>query len=339
MGLLDGRVVIVTGGGRGLGRAHCLELARQGAVVVVNDLGVSLHGEAERGSPAEAGSSAEAGSRAEALSPAGAGSSAGAGSRAGAGSSAGAPSPAEAVVAEIEKLGGVAMADGTSVTDWDGMGALVTRTVDAFGDLHAVVNNAGFIRDRMLVSMTEEDFDSVVAVHLKGTAALTKHACAYWRERAKAGAKVSGRVVMTTSGAGLFGNPGQANYGAAKGAIATLAGIVALETQRYGVTANAISPIAATRMLASIGRAGSDSGDWDPLDPANASPVVAWLCSEESGWLSGAVLRVDGNTVRRVRGWTVEGGYASTSGEALSVEELGLGIRKLYGAAPIGLGG
>jgi NAD(P)-dependent dehydrogenase (short-subunit alcohol dehydrogenase family) len=299
MGLLDGRVMIVTGGGRGLGRAHCLELARQGATLVVNDLGVGLHGEAEEG----------------------------------------VQSPAESVVGEIEALGGTATVDRTSVTDWDGMGALVARTVERFGDLHAVVNNAGFIRDRMLVSMTEDDFDAVVAVHLKGTTALTKHACAYWRDRAKAGEKVSGRVVMTTSGAGLFGNAGQANYGAAKGAIATLAGIVALEMQRYGVTANAISPIAATRMLATIGRTGAGGEAWDPLDPANASPVVAWLCSEEAGWLSGAVLRVDGNTVRRVRGWTVEGSYSSATGEVLTTEELGLGIRKLYGAAPIGLGG
>jgi NAD(P)-dependent dehydrogenase (short-subunit alcohol dehydrogenase family) len=297
--LLDGRVVIVTGGGRGLGRAHCLELARQGASVVVNDLGVGLKGEAEEhGDP-----------------------------------------PANQVVAEIEAMGGKAIADDTSVADWDGMGALVARAVEQFGELHAVVNNAGFIRDRMLVSMTEDDFDSVIEVHLKGSVALNKHACLHWRERAKAGERVSGRVVLTTSGAGLFGNVGQANYGSAKGALATLAGIVALEMDRYGVTANAISPIAATRMLASIGRAGDEAAGWDPLDPANASPVVAWLCSEESGWLSGAVLRIDGNTVRRVKGWTVDDGYTAKAGEALDVGELGLGIRKLYGVAPVGLGG
>jgi NAD(P)-dependent dehydrogenase (short-subunit alcohol dehydrogenase family) len=293
VGVLEGRVVIVTGGGRGLGRAHCLELARQGAKVVVNDLGVGLHGEAE-GSPR---------------------------------------SPAEAVVDEIEALGGTAIPDGTSVTDWDGMEALVQEAVDHFGDLHAVVNNAGFIRDRLLVSMTEADFDDVIAVHLKGTAALTKHACAYWRQRAKAGRPVSGRVVMTTSGTGLFGNAGQANYGAAKAGIANLAGIVALEMERYGVTANAVSPVAATRMLATIGRETSVDG-WDELDPANASPVVAWLCSEGSGWLSGQVLRVDGNTVRRVRSWAVEGGYRSRSGETLTAEELHRGVRWLFGVAP-----
>jgi NAD(P)-dependent dehydrogenase (short-subunit alcohol dehydrogenase family) len=276
-----------------------LELARQGASVIVNDLGVGLHGEIDQESQ----------------------------------------SPAEEVVSEIEAAGGTALADGTSVTDWDGMALLVDHAVKQFGDLHAVVNNAGFIRDRMLVAMTEDEFDSVIAVHLKGTVALTKHACAYWRDQAKAGRKVSGRVVMTTSGAGLFGNVGQVNYGSAKGAIATLAGIVALEMQRYGVTANAISPIAATRMLATIGQSGDDSAGWDPLDPGNSSPVVAWLCSEEAGWLSGSVLRIDGNTIRRVRGWTVEGGYRSASGEVLTTKEVGLGIRKLFGAAPFGLAG
>ena len=297
MGLLDGRVVIVTGGGRGLGRAHCHELARQGATVVVNDLGVGIRGE----------KSDE-------------------------------PSPAEEVVAEIEKMGGTALADGTSVTSWEGMEKLVASTVERFGDLHGVVNNAGFLRDRMLTSMSEDDFDSVIAVHLKGTFALTKHACTYWRDRGKAGAPVSGRVVCTTSGAGLFGNVGQANYASAKSAIATLAQIVAMEMDKYGVTANVLSPIAATRLLATVGRVADESAGWDPLDPANASPLVAWLCSEESGWLTGAVLRVDGNTVQKVKGWTVDGGYQSKSKEWLSVDELNLGLRRLYGVAPRGLG-
>jgi NAD(P)-dependent dehydrogenase (short-subunit alcohol dehydrogenase family) len=299
MGTLDGRVVIVTGGGRGLGRAHCHELARQGATVVVNDLGVGVQG--------EAGGDEEP--------------------------------PAEVVVREIEKNGGAAVADGTSVTDWEGMAALVARTVEQFGQLHAVVNNAGFLRDRILTAMSEDDFDAVIQVHLKGTFALTRHACAYWREQGKAGNRIGGRVVATTSGAGLFGNVGQANYGSAKSAIAMLTRIVALEMHRYGVTANAISPIAATRMLASVGRTADPEAAWDPLDPFNASPVVAWLCTEESGWLSGAVLRVDGNTVQRVEGWSVAGGYRAASGEALTVDELGLGLRKLFGTAPTGLGG
>jgi NAD(P)-dependent dehydrogenase (short-subunit alcohol dehydrogenase family) len=296
---LDERVVIVTGGGRGLGRAHCLELARQGAIVVVNDLGVGLRGEAEEN----------------------------------------AQPPADLVVAEIRAMGGTAIADGTSVTDWAGMRALVERTVGEFGDLHAVVNNAGFLRDRMITAMSEDDFDSVVAVHLKGSFALTKHACAYWRDRAKAGHKVSGRIVATTSGSGLFGNVGQANYGAAKSAIATMTLIAALEMERYGVTANCLSPIAATRMLATIGRTSDDTVGWDKLDPANASPVVAWLCSEGSGWLSGQVLRVDGNAVNRVQGWTIAETYQSRSGKALTVEELSLGLRGMLGAAPRGLGG
>jgi NAD(P)-dependent dehydrogenase (short-subunit alcohol dehydrogenase family) len=265
--------------------------------VVVNDLGVSLHGEKED------------------------------------------CNPVEEVIAEIGRTGGRAIADATSVTDWAGMAALVEHTVREFGDLHAVVNNAGFIRDRMLTSMSEDEFDSVIQVHLKGAVCLTKHACAHWRERAKSGEQVTGRVVFTTSGAGLFGNAGQSNYSAAKGGIASLAMTVALEMERYGVTANAISPIAGTRMLASIGRSVDASVDWDPLDPANASPVVAWLCSEQSGWLTGSVLRIEGNTLYRVRGWTVDTGYSAKSGKALKAPEIGAAVRRLYGVAPVGLGG
>lgn len=295
MGLLDGRVVIVTGAGRGLGREHALELARNGATVVVNDLNVSLTGSAEAS-----------------------------------------PSPADEVVAEIEAMGGTAVANGASVTDWAAMEALVRDTVERFGDLHAVVNNAGFLRDRMLTSMSEDDFDAVINVHLKGTFTVIRHACGYWREQGKAGRPVSGRIVNTTSGAGLWGNPGQANYGSAKAAIAMLTTITAIEMQRYGVTANAISPIAATRMLGSIGMGASSEG-WDRLDPANASPVVAWLCSEQSGWLSGQILRIDGHKLVKVGGYTIDGEYPSKSGERLTVEELEVGIRKLYGAFPPGL--
>jgi NAD(P)-dependent dehydrogenase (short-subunit alcohol dehydrogenase family) len=295
MGILDGRVVIVTGAGRGLGREHALELARHGATIVVNDLNVTLTGAAEES-----------------------------------------PSPADEVVAEIEALGGAAVANGASVSDWNAMEALVHDTVERFGDLHAVVNNAGFLRDRMLTSMSEDDFDAVIGVHLKGTFTVTRHACSYWREQAKAGRPVSGRIVTTTSGAGLWGNVGQANYASAKAAIAMFTTITALEVQRFGVTANCISPIAATRMLGSIGiEAGSDG--WDPRDPANASPVVAWLCSERSGWLTGQILRIDGNTLMRVGGYAIDGEYASQSGERLTVEELDLGVAKLYGTFPQGL--
>jgi len=294
--VLDGRVVIVTGAGRGLGREHALELARQGATVVVNDFNVSLRGDREDDGP----------------------------------------SPADDIVAAITAMGGTAVANGASVSDWEAMKALVDDTAERFGELHAVVNNAGFLRDRMLTSMTEDDFASVIDVHLKGTFTVTRHACGYWRERAKAGAAVSGRIVNTTSGAGLWGNVGQVNYSSAKAAIAMLTTVTAMEMERYGVTANCISPIAATRMLASIGRDAEGEG-WNRLDPANASPVVAWLCSEEAGWLTGQVLRVDGNTLMRVGGYTIDASYQSKSGEALTVEELSIGVRKLYGAFPPGL--
>lgn len=296
MGLLDGRIVIVTGAGRGLGRDHALALAREGATVVVNDLGVSLRGDAEEG----------------------------------------VVSPAAEVVAEIEAMGGTAITSGASVADWSAMQALIAETVERFGGLHAVVNNAGFLRDRMLTSMSEEEFDGVINVHLKGTFTVTRHACSYWREQSKAGKPVSGRIVNTTSGAGLWGNVGQANYAPAKAAIASLTTVTAMEMERYGVTANCISPIAATRMLSSIGMSGSGEG-WDRLDPANASPVVAWLCSEESGWLTGQILRIDGDTLMRIGGYTIDGSYAARGGEALTVAELRTGMRKLFGTFPQGL--
>jgi NAD(P)-dependent dehydrogenase (short-subunit alcohol dehydrogenase family) len=299
VGLLDERVVIVTGAGRGLGRAHALELAHRGAIVVVNDLGVALDGELD----------SEA-------------------------------SPAESVVAEIEAAGGTAMADGTSVTDWTAIEALVARVVERFGRLDAVVNNAGFLRDRMLTSMSEADFDAVLEVHVKGTFVLTRHACSHWRAVAKAGEAVSGRIVNTTSGAGLWGTVGQANYAAAKSAIAGMTTVIALEMERYGVTANAISPIAATRMTRSAGMVDDDDdATWDPLDPANASPVVAWLVSEEAGWLSGAVLRIDGNVVSRVDGHHVSSSFRPPTDGPVAADELGPVLRRLYGLLPTGLFG
>jgi NAD(P)-dependent dehydrogenase (short-subunit alcohol dehydrogenase family) len=297
MGMLDGRVVIVTGAGRGLGRSHALELASHGATVVVNDAGVDLRGEA-----------------------------------AGDG-------PARDVVSEIEAAGGRAMPDTTSVTDFQGVRMLVERTVDAFGRLDGVVNNAGIVRDKMLTGMTEDDFDLVVAVHLKGTFNLTRHVGEHWRSVAKAGGDVTGRIVNTTSGTGLFGNVGQANYGAAKAAIANLTVISALEMERYGATANAISPLARTRMTESLPSMQAGSGGWDRYSPANSSPVVAWLTSAESGWLSGAVLRIDGNTVQRVQSWQVDGraSYRSRTGERLAADELDKGMRMAFGLLPGGL--
>ena len=298
MGILDGRVIIVTGGGRGLGRQHCLELARHGAIVMVNDLGVGLHGEGEG------------------------------------------ISPAEEVVAEIAAAGGTADADGASVTDFDAVGGLVERTVASFGRLDAVVNNAGIVRDRMITGMTEDDFDLVIAVHLKGTWNLTRHACGHWRDRAKANEPVSGRIVNTTSGAGLFGNVGQSNYGPAKAAIASLTMITAMEMERYGVTANAISPLARTRMTEGLASMQVDpASGWDRFDPINTSPVVAYLCSEPAAWLSGAVLRISGDTVQRLRPWDIDADrtYRGTPCEPVDATQLDHGLRVAFGALPSGL--
>jgi NAD(P)-dependent dehydrogenase (short-subunit alcohol dehydrogenase family) len=295
MTMLDGKVAIVTGGGRGLGRAHCLALADAGATVVVNDLGAGLHGE-------DTGDSA-----------------------------------AEQVAREIVARGGKAVADQGSVADWSATAALVDRTAGEFGKLDIVVNNAGIIRDRMLFSMSEEEFDSVVSVHLKGTFALTRHACAYWRDAAKRGEAVAGRIINTTSGTGLFGTVGQANYGAAKAGIVSLTTIAAMEMRRFGVTVNAISPIAATRMTAAtdIGK-GEVTGGFDARDPANASPVVVYLASDAAAWLTGQVFRIDGHRVQRLRGWAVDGEYASPTGTAATADELVDGLAGVYGARPSG---
>jgi NAD(P)-dependent dehydrogenase (short-subunit alcohol dehydrogenase family) len=303
--LLDGKVAIVTGGGRGLGRAHCLALAAHGAAVVVNDPGAGLHGE----------STGE--------------------------------TPAESVAAEITAAGGRAVADHSSVTDWAATEKLVARAATEFGRLDVVVNNAGILRDRMLFSMTEDDFDAVIAVHLKGTFAMTRHACAYWREEAKGGADSrsrGGRIVNTTSGTGLFGTVGQANYGAAKAGIVSLTTITALEMARYGVTANAISPIAHTRMTAGIAGVAvrnpvpdaSGPDGFDPQDPANASGLVVYLASDASSWLTGQVFRVHGHRVQRLRGWRAIVEYPSKSGGAVEPEELIAAMPEMYGTAPAG---
>ena len=295
MTTLDGRVAIVTGGGRGLGRAHCLALAAAGAAVVVNDLGAGLHGEQT------------------------------------------AESPADEVVTEILEAGGRAVANHCSVSDWTAAEALVAQAVDEFGRLDIVVNNAGIVRDRMLFSMTEADFDSVIAVHLKGTFAVTRHACAYWRAAAKRGEPVAGRIVNTTSGTGLFGNAGQANYGAAKAGIANLTVVTALEMRKYGVTANAISPLAATRMTADLPMASTAAvGGFDPRDPANASGVVVYLASAAAGWLTGQIIRVDGATVNRLRGWTVVDSSRGEPDAAVTAAELAEALPQLYGVAPTG---
>lgn len=275
MGRLDGRVIVVTGAGRGVGREHALLMAAEGASVVVNDLG----GEQD-------GSGGEIG-------------------------------PAQEVVNEIEAMGGKAVANGNSVADWDGSKAIIDTALETFGDLHGVVNNAGILRDRMLVSMSEEEFDMVVQVHLKGTWLMMKHASTYWREQTKAGRDIKGAIVNTSSTSGLHSNIGQGNYGPAKSAIATLSIIGARELGRYGVRVNAIAPSARTRMtLATPGLgervAAPEDGSFDKWDPAHISPLVAWLCTEECP-ATAQVYWVGGNQIARYLEWT-RADIASTDG-------------------------
>ena len=262
MGLLDGKVAIVTGAGHGVGRGEALELAAQGAKVVVNDLGGSVAGE-------------------------------GADKR-----------PAEEVAEVIRSRGGEAAANYDDVADWNGAKNLVSQAIEAFGGLDIVVNNAGILRDKMIVSMTEEDFDAVLRVHLKGTFATTHHASAYWREQSKAGNQPRAAIVNTVSSAGLQGNVGQANYGAAKAGIAALTVITSLEMSRYGVRANAIAPGGFTRMVGihmkdievkEPDEYGPD--EFVPLNPGNSAPMVAWLASDQAMHVTGQVFRAVGNSI------------------------------------------
>ena len=268
MGALDGRVAIITGAGRGIGREHALLFASEGAKVVVNDLGGAVDG------------------------------------------TGGDRSPAEQLVDEIKALGGEAVANGDDITDWEGGKRLVDAAVEAFGDLHVLVNNAGILRDKMLVNMSEAEWDSVIHVHLKGHFVPTRHAAAYWREKTKAGEEVKASVVNTSSTSGLLGNPGQANYGAAKAGIASFTVITAQELARYGVRVNAIAPAARTRMteqtpgLTDIVQAPKDPGTFDTWDPANVSPLVGYLATADCP-LTGQVLFVQGGTVRLFRNWTM----------------------------------
>ena len=260
VGTCTGRVVVITGAGNGIGRAHALAFAAQGAKVVVNDLG---------------------------------------GARDGGGASAG---PAQAVADEIAAAGGEAVANTDDISSWAGAERLIEAAVEAFGGLDVVVNNAGILRDRMIVTMTEPDWDSVIGVHLKGTFAVLHHAAAYWRQRAKEGHANDARVINTTSPSGLFGNPGQGNYGAAKAGVASLTVIAARELDRYGVTVNAIAPTALTRMTEDIEmmRAAAASAD---LSPEAISPLVVWLGSAESRAVTGRVFGVWGNAITVLEGW------------------------------------
>jgi NAD(P)-dependent dehydrogenase (short-subunit alcohol dehydrogenase family) len=261
MGRLDGKVAIVTGAGRGLGREHALALARAGGRVVVNDLGASLGGEGFD------------------------------------------LTPAQEVAAEIESLGSQAVANGENVADFAGALRLVEHAIEAFGQLDILVNNAGILRDRMLVNMEEAEWDAVMAVHLKGHFGPTRHAAAHWRDRAKAGEQLHARVINTSSPSGVFGNVGQANYGAAKAGIAAFTVIAAQELGRYGVTVNCIAPNARTRMTESAFELPSESDGFDPLDPANNSPLVVALCSDEAQGITGQVFHVFGGAVNMLQPW------------------------------------
>ncbi|MDE0496786.1 MAG: SDR family oxidoreductase [Acidimicrobiaceae bacterium] len=267
MGALDGRVVLITGAGRGIGREHALLMASEGAKIVVNDLGGSADGTgADQG-------------------------------------------PAQEVVSEIEAMGGEAVANGDSVTDWEGAQRMVNEAVEAFGDLHVLVNNAGILRDRVVVNMTEPEWDAVVEVHMKGHFCPTRWAAAYWREQSKAGKEVSGSIINTASGA-MLGNLGQFNYSGAKAGIAAMTLVAAGELARYGVRVNCLAPVARTRLtlqtpgLGDVVKAPDDPAQFDVYDPANVSPLVAYLSTAECPF-TGGVFHVGANEVGLYQGWSL----------------------------------
>jgi len=283
VGVLDGKVAIVTGAGQGLGRAHAITLAREGAAVLVNDVDV-----------ARAGS----------------------------------------VAAEIVAGGGQAAVNTGSVAQWDATKGVVDQAVETFGDLHIVVNNAGFLRDKMSFSMDEEEFDSVVAVHLKGHFCMCRHAGVWWRDQAKSGATSPRRIVNTTSEAGLFGSAGQANYAPAKAGIVSLTWVFARELGRYGVTANVIAPRARTQMTAGQSFiAAPTDGSFDRYDPFHVSQAVAWLASDGTSHITGQVFVVIGGDVHRLAPFQVAASIHSDDG--WTVETLTAAQRQLVGDEPV----
>jgi NAD(P)-dependent dehydrogenase (short-subunit alcohol dehydrogenase family) len=293
---LDGKVALVTGAGRGIGREHALALARAGAKVVVNDLGGSLAGEGQDATPAQS------------------------------------------VVNEIVAAGGQAVANYDDVSDFGAAESMVRRAIDRYERLDILVNNAGILRDRMLVNMTEDEWDAVIAVHLKGHFGPTRHAAAYWRELAKGGETLHARVINTSSPSGVFGNVGQANYGAAKAAIAGFTVIAAQELRRYGVTVNCIAPNARTRMTEeTFGDLPAPEDGFDPLDPANMSPLVVALSADEAQDVTGQCFFVWGGSVNVLRPW--DAGELFASEGRWDADELLARLKERFpdGAAPEGM--
>jgi len=260
-GMCEGRVCIITGAGRGIGREYALMLAEQGAKVVVNDLG-----------GARDGTSADTG-------------------------------PAQEVVDEIKGMGGEAIANTDDVSDFEAAGRMVQSAVDSFGGLDVVVNNAGILRDRMLTNMTEAEWDAVIKVHLKGTFAPAHHAAAYWRERSKAGETNDARIINTSSVSGIYGNPGQTNYGAAKMGIAGFTIIASLELGRYGVTVNAIAPAALTRLTEDLGMGQASDEMKEAMSPRWVAPIVTWLASTQSAGVTGRVFEASGGVLAVAESW------------------------------------
>jgi NAD(P)-dependent dehydrogenase (short-subunit alcohol dehydrogenase family) len=291
-GICKGRVVIVTGAGRGIGREHALAYAREGAQVVVNDLGVARDGTGgDRG-------------------------------------------PAQQVVDDISAAGGHAIANTDDIADWNGAARLVQTAIETFGGLDVVVNNAGFVRDRMLFTTGEEEWDAVIRVHLKGHFATARHASDYWRAQSKAGNTVVAAIINTSSGAGLMGSVGQGAYSAAKAGIAALTLVEAAELGRYGVTANAIAPAARTRMTEEVfaDRMQAPNEGFDVNDPANISPLVVWLGSTDARDVTGRVFEVEGGMLSIADGW--QHGPQIDKGARWEPSEVGNAVRNLLAQAP-----
>jgi len=284
MGSLDGRVAIITGAGRGIGREHALLMAAEGAKIVVNDLGGAIDG---------SGSDA---------------------------------TPAQEVVSEIEAMGGEAIPNDANVTDWEGVQGMINAAVETFGDLHILINNAGILRDRVVVNMTEPEWDAVIDVHMKGHFVPTRWAAAYWREQTKAGNEAARAIVNTASGA-MLGNMGQFNYSGAKAAIAAMTLVAAGELGRYGVKVNCLAPIARTRLtlqtpgLEDVVKAPDDPGEFDKWDPANISPLVAYLSTADCPF-TGGVFHVGGNEVGLYGGWSLDDGDIIATDGRWTVEDL-----------------